>query len=224
MHAEYLAYLAALAASIQRCVAALLAAGRGARGTWSTEKRIEWTKMWQGQHLPNHRTSVHAEKLQFFQKTSGFLLRKNKVNGFSFAYVACHHGSLAMLILHRISAYQWFFPEIRVVQNLLNLRPPRCGEDRASTFSLMLGPGQAFHIDCLELRGSSDQIVLKLPTSSVKIRDQLTWRWQWKMDPLIDWVDVFPIEKGGDIPASYVSLPEGIWMFPKIVVPPNHQF
>ena len=33
MHAAYLAYLAASAASIQRCVAALLAAGRGARGT-----------------------------------------------------------------------------------------------------------------------------------------------------------------------------------------------
>ena len=30
----------------------------------------------------------------------------------------------------------------------------------------------------------------------------------WKMDP--GWVDVFPIENG-DIPASYVSLPEGIW-------------
>ena len=29
----------------------------------------------------------------------------------------------------------------------------------------------------------------------------------WEMDP--DWVDVFPI-KNGDIPASYVSLPEGI--------------
>ncbi len=29
-----------------------------------------------------------------------------------------------------------------------------------------------------------------------------------------DWVDVFPI-KNGDIPASYVSLPEGIliWVF-----------
>ena len=25
-----------------------------------------------------------------------------------------------------------------------------------------------------------------------------------------DWVDVFPI-KNGDIPASYVSLPEGTW-------------
>ncbi len=25
-----------------------------------------------------------------------------------------------------------------------------------------------------------------------------------------DWVDVFPI-KNGDIPASYVSLPEGSW-------------
>ena len=33
------------------------------------------------------------------------------------------------------------------------------------------------------------------------------------MDP--DWVDVFPV-KNGDIPASYVSLPEGIYMLLKI--------
>ena len=33
----------------------------------------------------------------------------------------------------------------------------------------------------------------------------------WNMDPLIE--DVFPIKKMGDITGSYVSLPEGIYIY-----------
>ena len=153
--------------------------------------------------------------------TVSFLLRKNQVNGFSFAYVACQHGSLAMLILHRISMV---FPRDSGRSEPVESKTTQMWRRQGHHLQPYSWTGPSFSYQLLGTQVVQRPNSLEAPNLIRQIRDQLNMAIAMENGPF-DWLSrCISYWKRGDIPASYVSLPEGIWMFPKIVVPPNHQF
>ena len=148
-------------------------------------------------------------KIAIFPKNSRFPFCSAKIRLMDFLSHSCLSTrlSLAMLILNRISMV---FPRDSGRSEPVESKTTQMWQRQGHHIQpyAWTGPGFSYQLPGTQVVQRPNS--LEAPNLIRQIRDQRTWRLQWKMDPLIDWRCISYGINGGYSSHCYVSLPKGI--------------